>query len=88
MGEKLPSMKPKNVIKILESLGFYQYRQRGSHVIMIKDDSTVYQPVIPLHNKDLKKGTLLSIIRQSGLTKTEFLSLRKKSKRSKKEKLL
>lgn len=78
MGEKLPVMKPKDVIKILEKLGFYQYRQKGSHLIMVRDDVKNYQPVIPLHNKELKKGTLLSIIRQSGLTKAEFLSLRNK----------
>lgn len=77
MGRKLPLLKPKDVIKILEKLGFYKFRQKGSHLIMIKDDNEVYQPVIPIHNKDLKKGTLLSIIRQSGLTKTEFLRLKK-----------
>lgn len=78
MGEKLPSIKTKDVIKILESLGFYKFRQKGSHLIMINDDVKTYQPVIPIHNKELKKGTLLSIIRQSGLTKTEFLNLRKR----------
>lgn len=76
-------MKPREVIKILEHLGFYKFRQKGSHIIMIKDNNKYYQPVIPIHNKDLKKGTLLSIIRQSGLTKVEFFNLKKKSKRSK-----
>lgn len=80
MGEKLPAMKPKDVIKILEKLGFYQYRQKGSHVIMINDDVKNYQPVIPMHHQELKKGTLLSIIRQSGLTKAEFLNLQKKGR--------
>lgn len=78
MGEKLPVLKPKDVLKILERLGFYKFRQKGSHLIMVKDDNRVYQPVIPIHCKKLKKGTLLSIIRQSGLTKTEFLRLRKR----------
>ena len=80
MGDKLPSIKPKDMIKILEKLGFYKFRQKGSHIIMIKDDNEVFQPVIPMHSKELKKGTLLSIIRQTGLTKNEFLELRKKQK--------
>lgn len=46
------------VCKILESKGFAQVRQKGSHVIMQKalDSSTVTVPV-PLH-KELKTGTL------------------------------
>jgi len=31
--------------------------------------------VIPYHNKDLKKGTIIKIIKQTGLTLEEFLDL-------------
>ena len=62
----------KEVCAILENHGFLQVRQRGSHVIMQKQSgsSTITVPV-PLH-KELKKGTLRSIIRQSGIDKKEF----------------
>ena len=52
--------------------GFVMVRQRGSHVVMQKrlTDSTVTVPV-PNHD-ELKIGTLQSIIRQSGLPRSEF----------------
>jgi predicted RNA binding protein YcfA (HicA-like mRNA interferase family) len=31
--------------------------------------------IVPHHNKDLKKGTLASIIEQAGTSTTEFLKL-------------
>lgn len=60
------------VCKILEANGFSPVRQKGSHVIMQKTDgkSTVTVPV-PLH-KELKTGTLQSIIRQSKLGRDTF----------------
>lgn len=60
------------VCKILEKHGFVAVRQRGSHRIMqLKtEESTVTVPV-PLHDP-LKRGTLQSIVRQSGLAKSLF----------------
>jgi predicted RNA binding protein YcfA (HicA-like mRNA interferase family) len=59
---------------IMSSQGFNAVRQRGSHVIMQKSggDSTITVPV-PDH-KELKTGTLSSIIRQSGLPRSLFES--------------
>ena len=49
-------------------------RQRGSHILMQKqlEDTTIIIP-IPYH-KELRIGTLQSIIRQSGLPRSEFES--------------
>jgi predicted RNA binding protein YcfA (HicA-like mRNA interferase family) len=60
------------VCRILEGNGFKLVRQRGSHAIMQKAvaDSTVTVPV-PLHD-ELRVGTLLAIIRQSGLPRSVF----------------
>jgi predicted RNA binding protein YcfA (HicA-like mRNA interferase family) len=60
------------VCRILEAHGFEAVRQRGSHRIMQKriPGSTVTVPV-PLHDP-VRRGTLLSIIRQSGLPKAVF----------------
>ena len=62
------------VCRILAGQGFGQVRQRGSHVVMQKqvDGSTVTVPV-PDH-AILRVGTLLSIIRQSGLGRALFES--------------
>ena len=62
----------REVCAILGKHGFEQVRQRGSHIIMQKQvpGSTVTVPV-PDH-KELRIGTLMSIIRQSGLERSVF----------------
>ncbi len=62
----------REVCAILNKHGFEQIRQRGSHIIMQKQipGSTVTVPV-PDH-KELRIGTLMSIIRQSGLERSLF----------------
>ena len=61
------------ICKVLKDNGFVNIRQKGSHVIMQKTigADTITVPV-PNH-KEVKVGTLQSIIRQSGLTRTDFL---------------
>lgn len=61
-----------DVCKILAGYDFVEVRRRGSHIVMQKRDSegTVTVPV-PNH-KEIRIGTLQSIIRQSGLPKSEF----------------
>ena len=71
---KLPPLKPREIEKILQKAGFVFIRQRGSHRIYVKEHLGV---TVPFHNKDLRKGTLQSIIKQSGLTADEFLTLKK-----------
>ena len=71
----LPSLKPRKVITVLEKAGFVFVRQKGSHRIYIKGGFGV---TIPFHNKDIRKGTLRSIIKQSGLTAEDFIKLLRK----------
>lgn len=77
MGEKLPRLSGKEVIKTLSKIGFTVVRQKGSHVFMIKETATAEEKrttVVPLH-KEIDKGTLLEIIRQAGLKREEFIKL-------------
>jgi predicted RNA binding protein YcfA (HicA-like mRNA interferase family) len=62
----------RDVCRILAENGFSEVRRRGSHVAMQKRgaDTTITVPV-PDHD-ELKRGTLLSIIRQSGLPRALF----------------
>ncbi|MBZ0203606.1 MAG: type II toxin-antitoxin system HicA family toxin [Ignavibacteria bacterium] len=69
---KVPVLKPKEVIRVLKKLGFEEERSKGSHVQFYKGKTRV---TISVHNKDLRIGTLLNIIRQSGLTIEEFIKL-------------
>ncbi len=70
---KVPRTTPKKVIKALKKAGFHIDHQTGSHVILYKDDRS--PPVtVPMHNKNLKVGTMSSIIKQSCLSLNEFIS--------------
>ncbi len=71
---KLRTLSGKQVCTILANHGFEEVRQRGSHVVMQKRlaETTITVPV-PNHS-ELRIGTLQSIIRQSGVPRTEFES--------------
>ena len=66
---ELPRISGNEAIRIFKKLGFYEARQKGSHVIMRRDDKGC---VIPRH-KELAVGTLRSAIRQAGITVEEFV---------------
>ena len=62
----------KQAIKILQEEGFVIARQRGSHVVLTKQDNeTKLTTVVPLH-KELKKGTIRSIAKLAGLAPKNF----------------
>ena len=69
---KLRVLSGKEVCEILAGHGFIEVRRRGSHIVMQKKEagSTVTVPV-PDH-KELRRGTLRSIIRQSGVPRSFF----------------
>jgi predicted RNA binding protein YcfA (HicA-like mRNA interferase family) len=70
---KLPLLSGEVVCRILERCDFVRVRQRGSHVVMQKamEGTTITVPV-PMH-REIRQGTLSSIIRQSGLTRDDFM---------------
>lgn len=71
---KLTVLSGKEVCKILARHGFVEVRRRGSHVVMQRR-SPAGTTTVPVPDHDeLKIGTLLSIIRQSGLPRSEFES--------------
>jgi len=63
----------KMVIEILMRNGFILARQKGSHHIYRHETTGKIVPV-PIHklNKPLKIGTLLSIVKQSGIDRNDF----------------
>ena len=69
MSGVLPSLTSKEIIKILQRIGFDFYRQTGSHRIYVKGD---LQVIVPYHNRDIKKGTLYQIVKGTGLSVDEF----------------
>ena len=69
---KLPVISGAECVKALTRAGFTVYRERGSHITLIRKDppSQLFQ-----NHKDLDRGTLRAIIRQAGLTVEEFVEL-------------
>lgn len=75
MSDKLPVISGKECVRALEKAGFYVDRQRGSHIILRRDEPPPARTVVVPDHKELDRGTLRSIIRQAGLTVDEFLAL-------------
>ncbi len=70
---KLPSVSGSDAIRAFERIGYEVDRQRGSHVILRQSVAPYRRLVVPVH-KSLAKGTLRSLIRESGLTVDEFVA--------------
>lgn len=68
---KLPILTSKKLIKIFQKLGFQLDHKTGSHFIFYNSQDK-RMATIPFHRKDLPKGTLLSILKQSNITKEEL----------------
>ena len=71
---KLPLLSWREVVKALTKAGFQVARQKGSHLILIKNE---YIVPVPKH-QEIKRGLLLEIIAEANLTKEEFLKLLEK----------
>ena len=70
---KLPVLSGREIVGVLEQLGFSQARQRGSHVVMRRGTLGC---VVPLH-KEVKTGTLAGILRQAQVSAEEFTAAAK-----------
>lgn len=68
---KLPRVSGRKCIRALERHGFRVRRQRGSHVILRRDEPFA-QVVVPDH-KELDRGTLRGILRQAGVSVEDFV---------------
>ena len=71
----MASFKAREIVKILQKLGFIKKRQTGSHLIMYNPKLKRIIPV-PIHVKELKKGLVKGIIKQAESTEAEFLKLK------------
>ncbi|MBF0370469.1 MAG: type II toxin-antitoxin system HicA family toxin [Magnetococcales bacterium] len=68
---RLPQLSGRECVAILERFGFRFIRQKGSHMVLRRDDP-FSQLIVPNH-KQLDRGTLRAIIRQSGLSVDIFI---------------
>lgn len=67
MGKKYPILKPAEVVKLLEKLGFQEVRQRGSHKQMRHPDGR--GTTVPCHKgRDISPLILRQIAKDIDLT--------------------
>ena len=63
----------REVVRFLESLGFVQVRQKGSHRFFRHQDGRT--ATVPDHKgEDLGRGILAKILRDAGVRPAEFLA--------------
>ena len=67
----VPLLRPREVIRTFEKLGWRIVRQKGSHIIMVKPGH-IATLSIPNH-PEVARGTLRSLISKAGLTVEEFV---------------
>lgn len=69
---KLPAIKPRQISRFLEQNGFVLDHTSGSHFVFYNSVSR-RRAVVPQHNRDLPKGTLISLLREAGFTREELI---------------
>jgi predicted RNA binding protein YcfA (HicA-like mRNA interferase family) len=60
------------LLKFLKDRNFYIHHRVGSHIVLKSRNDETKRVTIPMHNRDLKPGTLGSILKQSGIDKKEL----------------
>jgi len=70
----IPLLRPREVVKTFENLGWQVARQRSSHIILVKPGHIATLSV-PNHPQ-VARGTLRSLIARAGLVPEEFLKAR------------
>jgi predicted RNA binding protein YcfA (HicA-like mRNA interferase family) len=73
MTTKLPSVRSRQVIRFLEENGFVLDHTSGSHFIFYQASSR-RRAVVPRHNRDIPKGTLMSLLREAGFSREELIA--------------
>jgi len=68
---RLPVLRPREVVRASERLGWEVARQRGSHVILTKPGS-IASLSVPQH-PEVARGTLRALMARAGLSPERFL---------------
>jgi predicted RNA binding protein YcfA (HicA-like mRNA interferase family) len=76
--KKIPNIASEKLIRKLLKHGFVYapVKGKGSHTALLRVDEKENKHLVIIPNRNLiPKGTLLSIMKQSGLTREEFLEI-------------
>ncbi|MBI5147951.1 MAG: type II toxin-antitoxin system HicA family toxin [Parcubacteria group bacterium] len=74
MSGRLPTLKARDLIRVLKKLGFEEVRQRGAHICFKHPDGRF--TLVPYHNsEDISRGLLRQILREINISPDEILKL-------------
>jgi mRNA interferase HicA len=71
---RFPAITARQAVRALERCGWELDRTRGSHQVFRHPDHR-HRVVVPMHSRDLARGTLNAIIGASGVSREDFLKL-------------
>ena len=70
----LPTLKAKDLIRILKKMGFKEMRQKGSHLFFQHPDGRT--TLVSIHSgEDIGRGLLRQILQEIELSPDDFLNL-------------
>ena len=71
---RLPGLRAKEIIAVLQNAGFEIQRQKGSHVTL-RNSETSRTTVVPMHSAELPRWLMKKIMKDAGLSEDAFRSL-------------
>jgi len=74
MSPRLPTLKSRDLTRVLKELGFYEVRQKGSHICFKHNDGRF--TLVPKHGGvDIGRGLLRQILREINISPKDFFDL-------------
>ena len=73
MTGRLGSVKPREFVRKLKRSGFLVDHQTGSHAVLLNGRGV--RLVVPMHAREMKRGLLMDLLKQAGITPDEFSKL-------------
>jgi predicted RNA binding protein YcfA (HicA-like mRNA interferase family) len=70
-----PDVSGADLVKALRKAGFVVLRQKGSHVSMEKVDAAGHLRTVISTHREIRRGTLHDILKQTGLSRDELREL-------------
>jgi predicted RNA binding protein YcfA (HicA-like mRNA interferase family) len=71
---RLPTLSPKKILQALERGGFELHHSRGGH-LYLSHPITQRATTIAIHSGDISRGLLRQILKQAGLSESQFRKL-------------
>jgi len=73
MAGRIGSVKPREFVRKMKLAGFDVDHQTGSHVILLSKRGV--RLVVPMHAREMKRGLLMDLLKQSGMDPDAFRKL-------------